>query len=160
MKPKDFKRWRKSLGLSQKAAAESLGLKRRVVQYYEKGVRDGKDVEIPKSVRLACFALTEGVSDYHGPREAPERSEPALRLVTGVNGAELIGDEAVAAADAALRPNGAAKKSKNGKDKREKDKDREKKKRDKNREKDHPIAAKTKSGAAKAPNGKAVPDEH
>ena len=72
MRPRDFKRWRKSLGLSQKEAADSLGLKRRVVQYYEKGERDGKDVDIPKSVRLACYALTEGISDYHGPREAEE----------------------------------------------------------------------------------------
>jgi predicted transcriptional regulator len=39
MKPKDFKRWRKTLGLSQKAAAEALGLKRRVVQYYSVGWR-------------------------------------------------------------------------------------------------------------------------
>ena len=72
MRPRDFKRWRRSLGLSQKEAADSLGLKRRVVQYYEKGERDGKDVDIPKSVRLACYALTEGISDYHGPREAEE----------------------------------------------------------------------------------------
>ncbi len=82
MRPKDFKRWRKSLGLSQKGAAENLGLKRRVVQYYEKGERDGKDVDIPKSVRLACYALTEGVSDYHGPREpGREHDEPALPLM-------------------------------------------------------------------------------
>ena len=40
MKPGDFKRWRKSLKLSQKEAAHALGLKRRVVQYYEKGVTD------------------------------------------------------------------------------------------------------------------------
>lgn len=79
MRPKDFKRWRKSLGLSQKAAADALGLKRRVVQYYERGERQGKKVEIPKSVRLACYALNEGVSDYHGPREAEEEPERAAR---------------------------------------------------------------------------------
>jgi len=67
MKPSDFKRWRKSLGFSQKEAAEALGLKRRVVQYYEKGDRDGKKVEIPKTVRLACFAISNGCPDYHGP---------------------------------------------------------------------------------------------
>ena len=65
----DFKRWRKHLGLNQKEAAEALGLKRRVVQYYEKGERDGKSVEIPKSVRLACFALVSGQEDYFGPSE-------------------------------------------------------------------------------------------
>ena len=63
----DFKRWRKSLKLSQKEAAEALGLIRRVVQYYEKGNRDGKDVVIPKTVRLACYALTLEISDYNGP---------------------------------------------------------------------------------------------
>lgn len=67
MKPIDFKRWRKSLKLSQKEAAEALGLKRRVVQYYEKGERDGDKVVIPKYIRLACSALAAGVSDYDGP---------------------------------------------------------------------------------------------
>ncbi len=67
MKPSDFKRWRKSLHLSQKEAAEALGLKRRVVQYYEKGERDGQPVEIPKAIRLACFALAKGCIDYSGP---------------------------------------------------------------------------------------------
>jgi len=62
--PDDFKKWRKDLKLSQKEAAEVLGLKRRVVQYYEKGERDGEPVEIPKTVRLACYALAQGVQDY------------------------------------------------------------------------------------------------
>ncbi|MBI1239075.1 MAG: helix-turn-helix domain-containing protein [Alphaproteobacteria bacterium] len=76
MKPNDFKRWRKSLTLSQKDAAEALGLKRRVVQYYEKGERDGEPVKIPRSVRLACWALAQGVTDYHGPKER-EKERPA-----------------------------------------------------------------------------------
>lgn len=63
----DFKRWRKALRLSQKEAADALGLKRRVVQYYEKGNRDGKEVIIPKTVRLACYALSVEMFDYHGP---------------------------------------------------------------------------------------------
>ena len=67
MRPAEFKSWRKSMRLSQKEAAAALGLKRRVVQYYEKGERNGEKVEVPKSVRLACFALAEGVIDYHGP---------------------------------------------------------------------------------------------
>lgn len=69
MQPADFKRWRKSLGLSQKEAAKALGLKRRMVQYYEKGQRDGKSVEVPRAVRLACYALAQGVSDYGGPED-------------------------------------------------------------------------------------------
>ncbi|KJS33977.1 MAG: XRE family transcriptional regulator [Rhodospirillaceae bacterium BRH_c57] len=72
MTPKDFRRWRKALKLSQKDAAEALGLKRRVVQYYEKGERDGEAIDIPKTVRLACFALTQGVTDYDGPRDLPK----------------------------------------------------------------------------------------
>lgn len=68
MQPTDFKRWRKSLRLSQKDAAKALGLKRRMVQYYEKGERDGEKVEVPKSIRLACYAIASGVLDYHGPR--------------------------------------------------------------------------------------------
>lgn len=67
MKPADFKRWRKDLGLSQKDAAQLLGLKRRMVQYYEKGQRDGFKVAIPKTVRLACYAVADGVADYTGP---------------------------------------------------------------------------------------------
>jgi transcriptional regulator with XRE-family HTH domain len=67
MTPNHFKAWRKALGLSQKGAADALGLKNRIVQYYEKGERDGEKVKIPKHVRLACYALSVGVSDYHGP---------------------------------------------------------------------------------------------
>ena len=67
MEPGDFKKWRKSLRLSQKDAANLLGLKRRMIQYYEKGERDGEQVAIPRSVRLACYAISEGVSDYNGP---------------------------------------------------------------------------------------------
>ncbi|WP_235830047.1 helix-turn-helix domain-containing protein [Algihabitans albus] len=64
-----FRRWRKTLGMTQKDAAEALGLKRRVVQYYEKGERKGKAVEIPLTVRLACYALSTEVLDYAGPDE-------------------------------------------------------------------------------------------
>ena len=70
MKPEEFKAWRKSLGLSQKKAADALGLKNRIVQYYEKGERDGVKVKIPKHVRLACCALSLGITDYHGPEGA------------------------------------------------------------------------------------------
>ncbi|GAA0568715.1 helix-turn-helix transcriptional regulator [Caenispirillum bisanense] len=66
MTPKAFKLWRKSLNLSQKDAAAALGLKHRIVQYYEKGERDGKPIRIPRSVRLACWALSQGVVDFDG----------------------------------------------------------------------------------------------
>lgn len=77
MKPADFKRWRKWMGFSQKEAAEALGLKRRVVQYYEKGERDGETVKIPRSVRLACKALVDGATDYHGPSELELKARQA-----------------------------------------------------------------------------------
>lgn len=67
MTPENFRRWRKSLKLSQKEAAAALGLKRRMLQYYEKGERDGDRVLIPKTVRLACYALAQGCEDYTGP---------------------------------------------------------------------------------------------
>ena len=67
MEAGDFKKWRKTLGLSQKDAANLLGLKRWMIQYYEKGERDGDKVKIPRSVRLACYAIAQGVEDYNGP---------------------------------------------------------------------------------------------
>ena len=57
MKPEEFKKWRKSLELSQKNAAEMLGLKIRIIQYYEKGKKGKKTINIPKYIQLACLAL-------------------------------------------------------------------------------------------------------
>lgn len=66
MSSNNFRRWRKRLKLSQKDAAKVLGLKPRIIQYYEKGERDGKSVEVPLSVRLACYAIERGIADYDG----------------------------------------------------------------------------------------------
>ncbi len=66
MNGRKFKKWRKARSLSQKDAADLLGLKPRMIQYYEKGEREGKSVKIPKSVRLACYALDSGIVDYDG----------------------------------------------------------------------------------------------
>jgi transcriptional regulator with XRE-family HTH domain len=66
MTPHQFKTWRKAMGLKQKDAADRLGLKKRVIQYYERGHRDGKKVEVPKSVELACYAVTVGVDTFDG----------------------------------------------------------------------------------------------
>ncbi len=68
MHPKQFRKWRKSLGLRQRDAAALLGLNKRMIQYYEKGERDGKVVKIPKYVRLACYAVQENVSDFDGEK--------------------------------------------------------------------------------------------
>jgi transcriptional regulator with XRE-family HTH domain len=73
MKPKEFKRWRKAQGLSQTKAAQKLGLKLRTVQYYEKGERRGEKISIPKTVELACFAISCGVEkvDFTEPEGRP-----------------------------------------------------------------------------------------
>ncbi len=66
MTPQSLRAWRKGLGWKQKEAAEYLGLKKRMIQYYEKGDREGKPVEIPRTVRLACYALSQSVGDFDG----------------------------------------------------------------------------------------------
>lgn len=75
MGPKQFRAWRKALGLKQKEAAELLGLKKRMIQYYEKGERDGKEIAIPKYVRLACYAVGEGIYDFDGEKVRSERDD-------------------------------------------------------------------------------------
>ena len=37
-----------------------------------KGERDGESVKVPRSIRLACYALAHGITDYHGPRPETE----------------------------------------------------------------------------------------
>lgn len=76
MNGRQFKKWRKVRKLSQKKVAELLGLKPRMIQYYEKGEREGKSVKIPKSVRLACFAIDEGVVDYDGEATRRRKATP------------------------------------------------------------------------------------
>ncbi len=76
MNGKQFKKWRKGRKLSQKKAADLLGLRPRMIQYYERGEREGNKVKIPKSVRLACFAIDEGVVDFDG--EIARRRKGAL----------------------------------------------------------------------------------
>ncbi|WP_297579962.1 helix-turn-helix transcriptional regulator [Roseibium sp.] len=77
MTPQQFRHWRRQLGLKQKDAADRLGLKKRMIQYYEKGNRDGRPVEIPKSIRLACYALSEGIGDFDGQSTTPLSLETA-----------------------------------------------------------------------------------
>ncbi len=79
MTPEQFKSWRKSHGLKQKEAAEKLGLKKRMIQYYETGKRDGKKVAIPKAVALACYAVTCGISDFDGSEPTYEDGHPARK---------------------------------------------------------------------------------
>jgi transcriptional regulator with XRE-family HTH domain len=75
MSPQQFRSWRKAMGLKQKEAADRLGLKKRVIQYYERGHRDGKKVELPKAVELACYALSRGVEEYDGAVKPSRRGK-------------------------------------------------------------------------------------
>lgn len=94
MSAEAFRAWRKELGLKQKEAAERLGLKKRMIQYYEKGRRDGKAVEIPLTVRLACYAVSLGAADFDG-RKPLAFSPPAE---TGTDaGTEIAADAGVPA---------------------------------------------------------------
>lgn len=78
MKPSEFKAWRKDNQLTQEQAAKKLGLKKRTIQYYEKGKRDGKDFKIPKTTELACYALSVGIEHYFGPQSLnSDEQQPA-----------------------------------------------------------------------------------
>ena len=57
MNSAEFKIWRKNLKFSQKEAANKLGLKIRMIQYYEKGNKGEKSIKIPKYIKLACYAI-------------------------------------------------------------------------------------------------------
>ena len=109
MTPGGLKRWRKSLDLSQKDAAHALGLKRRVIQYYEKGERDGDKLEIPLYIRLACYALTAGVRDYSGPEDTGRRKEPRPQETAAV--AEPVTEVETPAVDVESAPKKPARKA-------------------------------------------------
>lgn len=77
MTPEQFKSWRKHMGWSQQEAADHLGVSKGSIQLYERGEREGRPVEIPKTVELACAALALGIRDYAGPQAASPAAEPA-----------------------------------------------------------------------------------
>ncbi len=68
MTAQQLRAWRKARGLKQKELAELLGLKKRIIQYYEKGERDGRPLKVPQYVRLACWALHDGIVDFDGQK--------------------------------------------------------------------------------------------
>lgn len=74
----DFRHWRKTMGLTQAAAAESLGLSLSALVQYEAGRRKGsKDpVTIPLTVGLACAALAAGLPPWSAPIGAEPLSAP------------------------------------------------------------------------------------
>ena len=61
-----FSEWRKSLKMTRKEVASALGLKSRIIQYFEKGERNGAKFAIPKAMPPVCYALTLGFDSYTG----------------------------------------------------------------------------------------------
>ena len=57
----EFKSWRERLELSQQQAADALGMSKSSIELYERGSRrdDGRSVQIPTTVALACGYLEE-----------------------------------------------------------------------------------------------------
>jgi len=71
MTPKQFKTWRKKMGLTQAQAAKVLGLSKPTVENYDKGVRgNGEAFEIPHVVALACAALWHKIEPWDSHPEA------------------------------------------------------------------------------------------
>jgi len=68
MKNEQFKTWRKKMNLSQRQAADALGLSIQALGNYERGSRyeDGREVKIPKSIALACSAIAAGLEPWEG----------------------------------------------------------------------------------------------
>jgi uncharacterized protein (TIGR02391 family) len=60
MPPQEFKNWRSHLRLTQRDAADLLGISVGTIELYERGTRrdDGRPVVVPKHIELACSALT------------------------------------------------------------------------------------------------------
>jgi transcriptional regulator with XRE-family HTH domain len=64
MTPNDLTAWRQRLRLTKAQAADALGLSYSAYRYYEAGERDGKPVEIPRTVALACAAVAFGLPPW------------------------------------------------------------------------------------------------
>lgn len=64
--PKQFVSWRKSLGMSQKAASLRLGVGMSSIFYYESGSRKEGPVHIPLTVALAMSAIKHQLQPYEG----------------------------------------------------------------------------------------------
>lgn len=62
--PEQFSSWRKSLGMSQAAAAKRLGISLSSVYNYELGKRKDGDVKIPLLVCLGMSAILNNLQPY------------------------------------------------------------------------------------------------
>lgn len=77
MTPQQFRKCREEMGLSKAELARRLDITWRMVAYYEAGERSsGRNVEIPKTVRLAMAALRRGILDFDGEAEVLDKNRP------------------------------------------------------------------------------------
>lgn len=80
MEASEFKTWREDLGLTQRQAAEELGVAPLTVQKYERGFRHdtGKPVRIPARVALACAEITRRLRANKVGRLPYKKVPPAI----------------------------------------------------------------------------------
>lgn len=80
MEAAEFKEWREGLGLTQRQAAEELGVAPLTVQKYERGFRHdtGKPVRIPARVALACAEITRRLRANRAGRLPYKNVPPAI----------------------------------------------------------------------------------
>lgn len=64
MTPEQIVQWRSTLGWSKRRAADELGVSYAMYRWYEAGEREGRPVEIPRPVALACSALLHRLPPY------------------------------------------------------------------------------------------------
>lgn len=65
-----FTVWRKSVGMSQAAAAKRLGVSLSSIYSYEKGQRLEGKVNIPLLVTLGMTAISNNLQPYNGEKNA------------------------------------------------------------------------------------------
>ena len=78
----EFQNWRLWMGWNKTFTAEMLGLSPRTIDLYEAGKRyeDARPVCIPRTVELACAALSRGVRSYVGPSSHVASETPATPM--------------------------------------------------------------------------------
>lgn len=66
MTPSDLIAWEAHMGLTQRRAAEALGVSLPTYQQFRRGARfkDGAPVEIDRRTALACAALAAGIAEW------------------------------------------------------------------------------------------------
>ena len=67
MTPQTFRDWRLRNDLSQVEAAKLLGYSERWIRAWESGFEaPDKPAVIPRAVRLACWAIEQGIEEWEG----------------------------------------------------------------------------------------------